>query len=322
MKRRKQQHELLMNLLLLGIMLLVMFIVLEITVRFAWESPRYNYPSGLHMPDETKGYVYVPNFSGNFPGKQFKDIPIIINSKGLRDYEHTYNKSSLRILGLGDSVTFGAGVHREDTYLSVLERMYDDVEIVKGGVNGYEFDQQLTYYKEELWKYDADMVLYSVVLNDPRPTDPRKVRQESFTKDFVARNFQLASFVYYTYKGLAAPTDYDDTYFNSIYGLWEGETLDAYLDEVRELEQMLRKEDKELVLVVFPYTQQFASTFARVPQDTLLKFGEEENITVIDLYPLLASGNWSQHYLARDNVHLSVEGNREVAAYIHDQLNI
>src|SRR3990167_658719 len=107
------------NVLLAMAALLFWFILFEIAVRLFWEEPGYGYPEGLHIPDETKGIKYQPLLKGDFQGKIYGDIEIEINSNGLRDYEHDHEKpeGSIRILGLGDSVTFGAGVRFENTYL-------------------------------------------------------------------------------------------------------------------------------------------------------------------------------------------------------------
>ena len=73
------------------------FLVLEIVARSIIKEKKnswYGYPPGLFLPDDTKGFVYKPHFKGLFPNEPFTDISININSKGLRDVEHEYEKCS------------------------------------------------------------------------------------------------------------------------------------------------------------------------------------------------------------------------------------
>ena len=120
---------------------------------FGW----YGYPTGVYIPDATKGDRFTPNFRGYFLNPPYDHIPININSRGLRDVEHELKKpeKTIRILGLGDSVTFGSGVFLEETYLYRLEQLLQqqgiNAEVIKSGVNSYKVDQEYTYYIEEVY---------------------------------------------------------------------------------------------------------------------------------------------------------------------------
>jgi hypothetical protein len=60
-----------------------------------------------YEPSELYGHQMVKTFEGLGP----LQVPVKINSHGFRDIEHQLNKddSTIRILGLGDSFTFGWG---------------------------------------------------------------------------------------------------------------------------------------------------------------------------------------------------------------------
>ncbi|MBF0301161.1 MAG: hypothetical protein HQK51_20805, partial [Oligoflexia bacterium] len=109
------------------------------------------------------------------PNSYFKDlygVEVKINSKGLRDYEYTYNKSKdvYRILVLGDSITFGWGVNFNDTFCKVLEKNLNDsrhplrhplrhpirYEVINSGVGNYQLLEELNYLKIEGLKYKPD----------------------------------------------------------------------------------------------------------------------------------------------------------------------
>lgn len=50
-------------------------------------------------------------------------------------------------------------------YVNLLDSRF---EVINAAVNGYEMNQQLIYYNKELYKYDVDIIVFAVVLNDPR----------------------------------------------------------------------------------------------------------------------------------------------------------
>lgn len=97
------------------------------------------------------------------------------NRFGFRDVEHSQRKDArcFRILGLGDSFTYGAGVRFEETYLFRLEQMLNDrpgshpkVEIIKAGISMY-FPEPERILLERYGKtYQPDLVLVGFLPND------------------------------------------------------------------------------------------------------------------------------------------------------------
>lgn len=95
-----------------------------------------------------------------------------INSKGWRDVEHSYLKPGgcVRILCLGDSVTYGA-VPFKDLYTRRVEELlhregYTNVEVVSMGVGGWGTDQGLEALEREGVRYRPDIVIYQFCGND------------------------------------------------------------------------------------------------------------------------------------------------------------
>jgi lysophospholipase L1-like esterase len=339
----------LVNLATLVVTLLICFVVVETLLRLSWQVPgnsSFGYPNGLHIPDDTKGYTYQPGFIGLFPGRLYNNIEIRINSKGLRDYEHNYtHNSKYRILGLGDSVTFGSGIKIEDTYLSVLERLIrknidKKSDIIKTGINGYDFDQEYTYYIEELYKYNPDIVMIGVVLNDARIVDPISVKewilkknnadtitktsQKSFLNNLYTYNFYKMTLIQLTHhKEIKAARDnYNREYFYYVYNLWKGEPWDNYSKKLIRLNDIAKSKKSRVVIVLFPYTQQFkyAEDYGRIPQEKITALALENGIEVIDLYEILNRKDYIQFYLRSDNTHLNEKGNKLVGEFIYNEM--
>ncbi len=294
--------ELTRNFLFMVFIIFVLLLALEIGLRILWKNPSKDYPAEMFVADKVLGYRYRPGFRGHFPN--FEDISISINSKGLRDVEHNYSKTGYRILGLGDSVTFGAGVEFEKTYLRQLEHLLD-AEIVKAGVNGWSFSQYRKFYEIEGYKYRPDLIMIGLTLNDLAP------EKQDLPREYKSR---FVEFLLSSISRMSLPQDYNEKYFEAIYHLWDNP--ESFFSELDNFKKNLG--GTRLVIVYFPYTQQFSKIYNNSPQYKLKRFGADHNITFIDLTDVLDSSL----YLPGDNVHLNAEGYAKVAVYISNQIKM
>ena len=128
--------------------------------------------SYMHRPDEDLFWALQPNAETLFQG-----ITARTNSIGLRNDEITAKQPhQFRILSLGESTTFGAGVENDDTYAARLQaRLNQDdpterFNVINAGVSGYTSFQSLVYLQRDGLKLAPDMVLFYHELNDYLPT--------------------------------------------------------------------------------------------------------------------------------------------------------
>jgi len=80
-----------------------------------------------------------------------------------------------RVLGLGDSFTFGQGVRFEDIYLRRLEKLFKqdglDVAVNIASCFGYDLPQICDVYRIESACRTYPLVIYGLVLSDFLPAD-------------------------------------------------------------------------------------------------------------------------------------------------------
>jgi lysophospholipase L1-like esterase len=95
------------------------------------------------------------------------------NSVGMRDYDHSFEKSPgvYRILVLGDSFMEANQVKFEDAFASLLEHQLGGVtgrsiEVINASVSGWGTDDELTYLVREGIKYHPDLVLVGMTLHN------------------------------------------------------------------------------------------------------------------------------------------------------------
>jgi lysophospholipase L1-like esterase len=170
----KKRANFKIKLLLLFFSLLLSLFILEIFVRiFPVPGSRVE-PQHFYSKNNNLGWCLTKNFKGIVKTIEF-ETRVDINSEGFRDYEYTENKKDgiYRIVGLGDSFTFGFGVPFEDTYLRVLEKKLNQsscgqkrYEIIKTGVPGYCLLQEFLFFKEKGIHYNPDLVLIGFDIND------------------------------------------------------------------------------------------------------------------------------------------------------------
>lgn len=128
----------------------------------------------LWRVDETVGYANRPHLDL----RAFANVVGRTNAQGFRaaeDVSATRPPGSLRIIGMGDSVTWGARVNEEDTFLGVLRarlrRERSDVEVINAGVVGYSTWQELLFLEKHVLPHRPDAVLVNFHTNDWLPSE-------------------------------------------------------------------------------------------------------------------------------------------------------
>ena len=127
----------------------------------------------LNQYDKDVGWSKTPNLSLSraHPDAPY-DIDFELNSMGLRDDEVQKEKAAdtLRVLCLGDSFTLGFGVNRDDLFVDILERWWNNegrrVEVINAGTEGYSTDQEAAWLETVGADLEPDLVLVFPYEND------------------------------------------------------------------------------------------------------------------------------------------------------------
>jgi hypothetical protein len=131
----------------------------------ARESPisRYHPLLGWDKPPGAQQWVRRPEF----------EVLLKFNAHGLRGPEVEYEKphGTRRVLVLGDSFAEGYYVNDEDSLRAVLEGLLraqgcGPVEVLNAGTIAYSTDQEYLYFKNELYRYQPDVVALLFFYND------------------------------------------------------------------------------------------------------------------------------------------------------------
>ncbi len=129
-----------------------------------------DYFDDFFVPDGELGYRMRPGFDGAYV--QDYAVALRANAQGLRDRDYgPAAPGTLRVLAVGDSYTFGAGVAEEAAWPRQLEGALRDAgvpaEVINAGTSGYGTLQYLGVVRRLLPVYQPDVVVVMVTYNDP-----------------------------------------------------------------------------------------------------------------------------------------------------------
>ncbi len=238
------------------------------------------------------------------------------NSWGFRDVERDVEKKpgTFRILALGDSFTFGAGVKfKESLYTAVLERKLNEFagadaifEVINSGLKGLNTAEQLDYLQTEGLRLDPDLILVGHVFNDAETAQIRNARsQERRTSTLLPTRYHVVlsyySFTYYLAR-------------QNFLALMEGRSnrdgkksdFRAYLDtlygepNLSDYEQVMldltrRAEDRGIPVLWFSFPEIRAIRRDPYPfsdvRDTLREIAERNQLRFVDLHDAIAASD-------------------------------
>jgi hypothetical protein len=328
--------------ILIGIALLIGTVVLilvlgEIGVRLL--EPRSDkQPLYQHIKDSSRRYGLLPNRIVLRDG-----VTIHTNSLGYRGDEYSRNKppGTFRIVGLGDSYTFGAGVEFVDTYLYVLEKLLNKpnpsssirFETVNLGVKGYNTVQELASLRDVGLGLQPDLILVGYLFNDvdediqitgdlpkQRPANQSSVltriigglkvwsRLFEFVSPRVAellRKFDISN--------IGTVGSYANQFVEDGVG-WK-RSQDALL----EMDAIARNGGSKLVVLVFPALVSLSRGDYPLLQyhQAVTNFCQSHGILVYDLYPDFEGKKEKQLWLSLTDAHPNGTANHITANAIY-----
>ena len=302
------------NWLKLGMMLLgpfVLLVILEGTAYFwernqsqglyAWELVASRRMEWEQFPEPGSGYTLIK------PGSRYEwqNIPVEINSNGLRGPETTYEKpaNTYRILNLGDSIAMGWGVREEETYGRRLEQLLNKTavsaqhyEVINAGVPGWNPANELAYLQAEGLRYEPDLILLDLTLvNDiygrsaliaRRPALIEWLRVHTYFWPFLTvqlRWLEARSQGRERIDVIDPPQD-ASFYFPQNP---EAERWDVLWDWILEMNRLATENGARLGLILFPLEYQVLDEqYTTLPQEILIARAIEAGIPILDLLPV------------------------------------
>lgn len=271
--------------------------------------------------DSEKGYRLKKNYTGEetFLNHAYS---IITNSQGYRDSEIPVQKppKTIRILVLGDSVSFGTGVDGNHVYPEYLEGALNSrskeyhFDVINTAASGNSAFHEYYDLKRGL-KFSPDLIIQQFALNDV--TEPYQVSKrlggrgtdyhEVVDAPYYDHLLQQYSAFYLWLKDLAKGAAYRDltkkelrekALSREIYAVKNlikrpnhpliKEAWDEYFIWAKKINSIAKESSLPTILLAAPSAFQLSMDSSQAyPQEQLRRFSEQNNIIYIDLLAFL-----------------------------------
>ena len=314
------------NLILILISIIFALIIMEVAIR-AWipDKTVIQKPptSWVIIPEQVwterhpiLGWYHEKNKQATLK-KGSLQVEINTNSegfRGVREYQKKKPSSTIRIVSLGDSFTFGWGVRDTETYNAQLESRYENLEVLNLGVAGYGVDQFLVAFRtigklfhpdyvfialfpEDFWRstraftdagygkpYFQLIRGKELVLRNVPVREPAQINYEQFPEVVtrgIAEKILMHSALYRYIKKktlrLARDLGWIDPDLTEEWKLG-GAILKQLVQEVKEI-------GAQPLIIIIPPAQWMKNTKPTSIQKSILRFGKRKKVDVIDLVP-------------------------------------
>jgi len=303
----------------------------------------------------SKGKRLVPNarvvIRNHYLSK--KHVTMDINSLGFRDVEPAPRQpGELRILALGDSITWGDYLQADETWVERAERHLGKalpgrrVGVINAGVGDIGLKEELDLLEETGLSLAPDLVVVGFYLNDSRPPwgfpeevgNPGWLRRHSLLADRIYRAAKLRRYLRrqgeqrFAWIRAFPRMDWanDRRAFESLTSLarydwgaaWTDEAWTALGSELTRLQALSQRHRFAVAILAFPVSfQVYAKFLEDAPQRRMALQAAERGFAFLDLLPLLRAH--ASEDLFFDQCHPREETNdligAELARFLRDR---
>ena len=264
-------------------------------------------------------HEHTPGTSGTFMG-----VPVSINSMGLRDQEYPLEKppGHVRVLMLGNSLTFGWGVKIEDTPSKLLETMLNRnggdkrYEVINAGVGNYNTRMEVAYFLERGHLLGPDVVVLNYFINDAEPT-PRR-RSNTFG-EFSYATVLLSSAIDTLARSYFGRADWK-AYYQSLYDPGSADWA-ATKEAIKKLIAYCQKSGIKIMIANYPELHELASYPFSSISATIFQISTEDGVPFVDLLPSVSDKQPKSLWVSANDAHPNARANIEYAKTLRRELS-
>jgi len=333
---------------------ILFFVAAEILIRlfhFSGKTSKRTIEKTLCRYDPIIGWKGIPNITARWrifiDEEEFFETDVLLNKRGFRDYDYDYSKpkGKKRIVVLGDSFAMGYVMSLKDTFSKQLETKLPNYQVINFGIAGYSTDQELLILKTEGLRYEPDIVLLALFMDDilynnvdyiKECAKPRffiddkgelslinrklpliKNRSHFFTflrKSWFALRAKLALAKF----GVDAKLGWFNIFDKKFYGLG-GYEITLHL--IKEFQKICSLHNAKFIIMIIPCKDQlYRVDFFKsrrlslaLPQHILTNFCKKNDIPYLDLLPLFLKRQEKDRLYFQYDFHWTILGHTIVA---------
>jgi HEAT repeat protein len=251
-------------------------------------------------------YVFLSDAVGWPPWEEF-------NADGVRDVTHAVEKPEgvRRVVFLGDSVTLGDHIKREEAFPQRLGASFEEegrpVEVFNVAMLGWSTRQERIAYERIARRYRPDDVVLVVCLNDVAELQNNLARPNPALAALHERSALVRMAVHARWREINSVEEL----FTQSKSKKVQEAMGRFFAEVLTLREEVRADGASFRMIVLPFRFQVRPNAPRpVVQEQMGSFAAARGIEWLDLLPVLAPLG-DEGFVDYD--HLSAKGCRRVA---------
>ncbi|MEC9374746.1 MAG: SGNH/GDSL hydrolase family protein [Pseudomonadota bacterium] len=313
--------ELFQQIAAVTISLIIFIIALEVTLQiytrifiyYDVEMSRYAVDVKIKSDDPNIGHEHTPGANAYLMG-----VDVKINSDGMRDSEYTIERNAKhRIAFLGDSLTFGWGVDKVDTFESQLEVILSKTqptEILNFGHGNFNTQQQVSLFKKTGLKYQPDQAVVFYFINDAEVTPVR-------SNWLWLSHLRSVTFLWSRIRGLLTRSNSGQTFESFYKDLYQDDKqgLLAVKSSFLELQDICLERNIQLQVVMLPELHNLIDYPFKLEYKKISGFLEDNNIDVIDLTDSFLGYKPSEDlWVAPDDAHPNALAHKMIAEFTSD----
>lgn len=301
-----------------AVVLLVVFGLSEVVLRiylsrntfYDIEMSRYARLLKVDHDDPRVGHHHLPGGRAHL-----MDVDVAINADGFRDDEYLVEKKSQdRVVILGDSLTFGWGVAKENTFEHRLEQRWNEIrptEVINLGIGNYNTTQEVYLFLDKGLKYRPDQVVLFYFINDAEPV-PQKSRYPWLGSSRVITFYWSRIRALIT--NLTGSGSFQE-YYAALYAD-EAEGWQKSQAAFVALRDTCDREGIALQVVLLPELHSLDPYLFEAEHAKVRSFLERQGIDVLDLAPAFSTvPDPLTLWVAMDDAHPNAEAHRLIAKY-------
>ncbi len=300
--------------------------------------------------DDKLGWDIKPNCEAMLNEEEFHTI-IKTNNFGMRESENfELENEKYRIAFVGDSFVWGYGVNEEERFTNIVQkRLGEEYEVMNFGVPGFSTDQYLLKIKEDVLKFNPDMIIVSFVLNDLTYIDEKvaygknkpllvfngddlkienyPIPKSSWKPKIIIKINELLTGIN---KKLFLKEEFPEIF--KLNGKDYDEEIKLNNNVYKEIKSIADKNDIDMAIIYIPQKTVFISeeelkgfglSFGEVylnrPAEIVQNLSNELDVAYIDLQPYLGVNGGSKNYFIKDT-HFNQVGHINSAMVISNEL--
>jgi lysophospholipase L1-like esterase len=315
--------EFLKSIAAIFVSLLIFLAVLEVSLQiytrlfiyYDVEMSRYAIEIKEKADNPKTGHIHKPDSSARLMG-----VDVEINSDGFRDDDYAIERNEKqRIAVLGDSLTFGWGVEKAETFEVLLEAMLSEqqpTEMINFGHGNYNTEQQVNLFREKGLKYKPDRVVVFYFINDAEVTPAR-------SKWLWISRLRSVTFLWSRMRGLLTRTKPGQTFESFYSALYEDDQpgFVAMKAAFLELRQLCAENGMQLQVIMLPELHNLVNYPFSAEYEKVSDFLRANNIAVSDLTASFAGYEHAADlWVAPDDAHPNALAHKMIAEYSRDFL--